>query len=101
MTCRITAVILQAFPKASQALQGRPAALCALKDLDCRLHRRVELCRIHNYRKSQPLKVRFRVLLTEGDTEVLLGCKTLVAVGAHLDRRIPTYSAASVCSCEL
>jgi hypothetical protein len=27
---------------------------------------------------AQPLKVRFRVLLTEGDTEVLLGCKTLV-----------------------
>jgi hypothetical protein len=27
---------------------------------------------------AQALKVRFRVLLTEGDTEVLLGCKTLV-----------------------
>jgi hypothetical protein len=27
---------------------------------------------------AQPLKVRFRVVLTEGDTEVLLGCKTPV-----------------------
>jgi hypothetical protein len=32
----------------------------------------------HDVQNAQPLKVRFPVLLTEGDTEVLLGCKTLV-----------------------
>jgi hypothetical protein len=36
-----------------------------------RLLRRVELFRIRNYRMSQPLGLRFRLVLTEGDAEQL------------------------------
>jgi len=36
-----------------------------------RLLLRVELSRIHNYRKLRPLRLRFRVVLTEGDTNRL------------------------------
>src|SRR5215216_3368519 len=34
-------------------------------------HRRVELIMIHNWRKSQPLGLRFRLVLTESDTRRL------------------------------